>query len=376
MGVAQQKKSFQKKSNITFGTPLPCFKICASVNPARVCTGKEAPDYPQSLHNGSHGGHHGQISLPKKRSLMPFLLPYRDCNKEAHDCDIFDVGALTSWGRSRLQEETNIYSWPSITCQNGLRRKRSPPTTPELFENSLNLSLPDSDAPRAIIMIANLFCRWTSLQRSRPLNTSHSTSLHRYHPQTRGNVEASLRPAGVGPFTVYPSLSICTCRVIPILRANVKVNGPYKLEALLWMDDHNCSPISRLPHGPMKSGRGVPLPVRVSCLCGYLSRFPGIEPLVLSRKWIFKEKDKNKAKTEPISSTEMKKRDKEAKVKANQPQKLTSQSKSKEIQLQDIKVVKLVKLEFQGFKGANPAKTANFTSQRTHGVITHITMED
>ncbi|GJV01901.1 reverse transcriptase domain-containing protein [Tanacetum coccineum] len=163
---------------------------------------------------------------------------------------------------------------------------------------------------------------------------------------------ASLRPAGVGPFTVYPSLSICTCRVIPILRANVKVNGPYKLEALLWMDDHNCSPISRLPHGPMKSGRGVPLPVRVSCLCGYLSRFPGIEPLVLSRKWIFKEKDKNKAKTEPISSTEMKKRDKEAKVKANQPQKLTSQSKSKEIQLQDIKVVKLVKLEFQGFKGA------------------------
>ncbi|GKD97209.1 hypothetical protein Tco_1381106, partial [Tanacetum coccineum] len=52
-------------------------------------------------------------------------------------------GALISWGRSRLYEGTNIYSWPSTTCQNGLKRKRSPPTTPELFANFLNLSSPD-----------------------------------------------------------------------------------------------------------------------------------------------------------------------------------------------------------------------------------------
>nr|GEV49513.1 reverse transcriptase domain-containing protein [Tanacetum cinerariifolium] len=37
------------------------------------------------------------------------------------------------WGRSRLHEGTSIYSWPSITYRNGLKRKRSPPTTPELF---------------------------------------------------------------------------------------------------------------------------------------------------------------------------------------------------------------------------------------------------
>ncbi|GKD40577.1 reverse transcriptase domain-containing protein [Tanacetum coccineum] len=43
--------------------------------------------------------------------------------------------ASTSWGRSRLHEGTSIYSWPSIICQNGLKQKRSPPMTPELFAN-------------------------------------------------------------------------------------------------------------------------------------------------------------------------------------------------------------------------------------------------
>nr|GFC30594.1 reverse transcriptase domain-containing protein [Tanacetum cinerariifolium] len=42
---------------------------------------------------------------------------------------------LILWGRSRLHEGTSIYSWPSITCRNGSKRKRSPPTTPELFAN-------------------------------------------------------------------------------------------------------------------------------------------------------------------------------------------------------------------------------------------------
>nr|GEY59134.1 reverse transcriptase domain-containing protein [Tanacetum cinerariifolium] len=52
-------------------------------------------------------------------------------------------GALILWARSRLHEGTNTFSWPSIICQNGLKRKRSPPMTPELFANSLYLSSPD-----------------------------------------------------------------------------------------------------------------------------------------------------------------------------------------------------------------------------------------
>ncbi|GJU93401.1 hypothetical protein Tco_1318157 [Tanacetum coccineum] len=45
-------------------------------------------------------------------------------------------GASISWGRSRLHEGTSTYSWPSITCRNGLKRKRSPQMTSELFANS------------------------------------------------------------------------------------------------------------------------------------------------------------------------------------------------------------------------------------------------
>nr|GFB08739.1 reverse transcriptase domain-containing protein [Tanacetum cinerariifolium] len=48
--------------------------------------------------------------------------------------------ALTLWARSRLHEGTNISSWPSIICRNGLKRKRSPPMTPESFAKLLTVS--------------------------------------------------------------------------------------------------------------------------------------------------------------------------------------------------------------------------------------------
>ncbi|GJV27168.1 reverse transcriptase domain-containing protein [Tanacetum coccineum] len=51
-------------------------------------------------------------------------------------------GASTSWGHFRLHEGTNIYSWQSTICQNGLKRKRSPPMTPEFLQRScLNTEL-------------------------------------------------------------------------------------------------------------------------------------------------------------------------------------------------------------------------------------------
>ncbi|GKC79958.1 hypothetical protein Tco_1130732 [Tanacetum coccineum] len=110
-----------------------------------------------------------QISLPK-RSLMPVSSGPRStrmpttlspdvtfvnvkakfhnvmrCHKTLSKfAKSLTFGTLTSWGRSRPQEGTNIYSWPSITCRNGLKQKRSPPMTPELFANFSNLSSPDS----------------------------------------------------------------------------------------------------------------------------------------------------------------------------------------------------------------------------------------
>nr|GFA97970.1 reverse transcriptase domain-containing protein [Tanacetum cinerariifolium] len=46
-------------------------------------------------------------------------------------------GALTLWARSRLHEGTNIFSWPSTICQNGLKGKRFPPMTPEILERTI-----------------------------------------------------------------------------------------------------------------------------------------------------------------------------------------------------------------------------------------------
>nr|GEY57407.1 reverse transcriptase domain-containing protein [Tanacetum cinerariifolium] len=59
--------------------------------------------------------------------------------------------ASISWGRFRLHEGTSIYSWPSTTCRNGSKQKRSPPMTPELFAKILKYLFARFGTPRAII---------------------------------------------------------------------------------------------------------------------------------------------------------------------------------------------------------------------------------
>nr|GEW02317.1 reverse transcriptase domain-containing protein [Tanacetum cinerariifolium] len=84
------------------------------------------------------------IEMPTTWSNLVTLVNVREIFRNVMKClkipskflRFLTFGASISWGRSRLHEGTSIYSWPSITCRNGLKRKRSPPMTPELFVNS------------------------------------------------------------------------------------------------------------------------------------------------------------------------------------------------------------------------------------------------
>nr|GEY54353.1 reverse transcriptase domain-containing protein [Tanacetum cinerariifolium] len=165
---SQQKNKFFKDVKHYFWYDPFLFKICADQVIRRCVHGKEALDILEACHNGPTGGIMVLTSLPR-RSLMPvssgppstrmptslsktvtrandkekFHNVMRCLKTQSKIVKSLTFGALTLWACSRLREGTNIFSWPSIICLNGLKRKRSPPMTPELFANSLNLSSPD-----------------------------------------------------------------------------------------------------------------------------------------------------------------------------------------------------------------------------------------
>ncbi|GJV20824.1 reverse transcriptase domain-containing protein [Tanacetum coccineum] len=165
---SQQKRKFFKDVKHYFWDDPFLFKICADQVIRRCVHGKEALDI-LDFHNDLRGDILVPIT-PLKRSLIQDFIGPRSTRMPttlSPDVTFVNVkakfrnvmrclkipskfaksltfGALTLWGRSRLQEGTNIYSWPSITCRNGLKQKHSPPMTPELFANFSNLSSPDS----------------------------------------------------------------------------------------------------------------------------------------------------------------------------------------------------------------------------------------
>ncbi|GJS74304.1 reverse transcriptase domain-containing protein [Tanacetum coccineum] len=169
---SQQKNKFFKDVKHYFWDDPFLFKICADQVIRRCVSGQEAFDILKACHSGPTGGHYGANYTAKKVFDSGFYWPtiYKDAHDFVTRCDIcqrqgkisqrdempqnsiqvcggggcksLKVGSVL-WGRSRLQEGTNIYSWQSITYQNGLKQKRSPPMMPELFANFLRLSSPD-----------------------------------------------------------------------------------------------------------------------------------------------------------------------------------------------------------------------------------------
>nr|GFB24964.1 reverse transcriptase domain-containing protein [Tanacetum cinerariifolium] len=155
--TSQQKNKFFKDVKHYFWDDPFLFKIYADQVIRRCVHGKEALNILEACHNGPTGGHHGANLTAKKIFDAGFFWPtiYKDAHEFVKTCDscqgqgkisqrdeipqnsiqtceIFNFGALILWAHSRLHEGTNIFSWRSTTCQNGWKRKHSPPTTPVL----------------------------------------------------------------------------------------------------------------------------------------------------------------------------------------------------------------------------------------------------
>ncbi|GJV66550.1 reverse transcriptase domain-containing protein [Tanacetum coccineum] len=154
---SQQKNKFFKDVKHYFWDDPYLFKIYVDQVIRRCVHGQEAIDILKACHNGPTGGHHGPNYTAKKVFDSGFYWPkiYLDAHDLVKSCDscqchrksrkkmkcpkmpskfarFLTYGASILWDRSRLHEGTSIYSWRSTTCLNALKRKRSPPTTPEL----------------------------------------------------------------------------------------------------------------------------------------------------------------------------------------------------------------------------------------------------
>ncbi|GKC22702.1 reverse transcriptase domain-containing protein [Tanacetum coccineum] len=111
--------------------------------------------------------------MPMTRSHAVMLVNVREKSRNVMKCikmlfkfaRSLRCGVSISWAHSRLHEGTNIYSWSSITCRNGL--KQSAPTK----------ALPTNDAR----VFAKVMLKYRVTHR---LSTA-------YHPQTSGQVELS-----------------------------------------------------------------------------------------------------------------------------------------------------------------------------------------
>nr|GEX09242.1 DNA-directed DNA polymerase [Tanacetum cinerariifolium] len=188
---SQEKNKFFKDVRHYFWNDPFWFKIYADQVIWRCVHSQEAIDILKACHNGPTGGIIARTTSPKRCLTLNFIGPqsivmptawsnlvtlvnvrerfYNEmkCLKIPSKFAKFSTfGASISWGCSRLHKGTSIYLWPSITCQNGLKQKHSPPITPELFVNFLNLPLLGLELHVPSLVITVRTSAMTSSQRS------------------------------------------------------------------------------------------------------------------------------------------------------------------------------------------------------------------
>ncbi|GKF46858.1 hypothetical protein Tco_0136660 [Tanacetum coccineum] len=145
MSSQQKKKLFKDVRHYFWDDPY-LFWICVDQIIWWCVDGQEAMDILQACHNGPTEGHHGPnytakkvfdsgyfcppyIAMPKNLSHTVTHINLREKSHRGTKCPkiLFRfVGSLTSeastlWAHSRHHKGTDIYSWLSTICLNGLK---------------------------------------------------------------------------------------------------------------------------------------------------------------------------------------------------------------------------------------------------------------
>ncbi|GJS74528.1 reverse transcriptase domain-containing protein [Tanacetum coccineum] len=153
---SQQKNKFFKDVKHYFWDDPFLFKICADQVIRRCVHGKEALDILEACHNGPTGGHHSANLTAKKVFDAGFFWPtiykdahelvknYDSCQRQGkisqrdempqnsiQVCEIFDVWGIDFMGPFPSSKGNKYILVVSIPVEIGLKRRRSPPTTPE-----------------------------------------------------------------------------------------------------------------------------------------------------------------------------------------------------------------------------------------------------
>nr|GEW80746.1 reverse transcriptase domain-containing protein [Tanacetum cinerariifolium] len=149
----------------------------------------------------TYGGHrfHGVVPVMLKYSVTHRLAtayhPQTSGQVEVSNCGLKRIleriVGIDFMRPFSLHEGTSIYLWPLITCRNGLKQKRSSPTTAEFFCKFLKSLFARFGTPRTIISDHGThFCndQFTKVMLKYGVTYRLATA---YHPQTSGQVEVS-----------------------------------------------------------------------------------------------------------------------------------------------------------------------------------------